>query len=243
MRAVIKALVALLALFLGVEVGLTFLVQGGLERALRSRQGFPGDLQASVSSFPMAYNLARSRLSEVRLVWEGSMEVDGAPERAATYTGVVVLRDVEIDLAALMRGSLKLRSLSLLKAELRIGGPAVSLLLGMGEDSEVEVGEDGLEVRKGAERYEYEVKVSGERELVFQRLESVNKGSSLPREAEPLLEGAGVMVLLGDLPLGARLRKVSSTRGYLCVEVSVPEWESLLREWTGALEKRTFQSI
>jgi len=221
----ILALVGVLAL--GLETAVTYLAQRGMEEALRRQYGLPEGLRARINSFPLVLSLARNRIRDLRLEWEGEASFRSA-ERSTTvpYGCQLRLCDMELDMPAVLRGRLEIRSLSRLLSSLSFELPDLCPLLGA---SLLSTDENGFIIaRRGMEEVKYEVHVSGSRELEFRSLSASRNPSGSAGQDEPVIEGSSRVFALEGLPMEMTLLTAEVEGGKLSVRVKVDEWEGYL---------------
>lgn len=225
MRKILFSLVALLALLLAVEVGVTLLSQHGMERALRSQYDLPSDLETNISSFPYLLSLARNHINEVRLAWRGELPYQAAEGSIENmpYEGVVSLCDVELNVPSLLRGKLEIRHVSRQKAAIWLEVEGLTGAYGMSE-GEMSVENGSIYVVSASGKTKYRVKVTGDDTLSLEPYETSMTGTGLYSNPD-----YGVKtVTFHALPLGAVLLNASVSGGRVLVEISIPMWEGYL---------------
>jgi len=236
LRRLLFALVIVLALLLGAEITLTVLCQKGMVRALSRQYGLPGDLEASIGAFPFIVSLARNRLGELRLSWRGECRLATAGgEGGIPYRCTAYLYDVELSMSSLMRGSLRIDSLSRMQAHIELDAGEVTALLGMGAFSGA-LSTGCLETSREGILYQYEVKVSGMNELTFSPVDVSRSENGVASDNEPVVNGGGFRAALQSLPLDAKLKNASLQSEKLVLEASFPEWEGYLESSTVSLQ-------
>lgn len=225
MRKILFSLVALLALLLAVEVGVTLLSQHGMERALRSQYDLPSNLETNISSFPYLLSLVRNHMNEVRLAWCGDLPyqaVEGSVENIS-YEGVVSLYDVELSVPSLLRGRLEIRHVSRQKAAIWLDVESLSGAFGM-SGGEMTIENGSIYLVSAGGKTKYRVKVTGDYTLSMEPYDTSMTGTGLYSNPD-----RGVKtVVFHSLPLGAVLLNASVSGGRVLVEISIPMWEGYL---------------
>ncbi|MBC7254043.1 MAG: hypothetical protein H5T72_08755 [Actinobacteria bacterium] len=227
LRRVLLILAAIGALALGLETAVTYLVQRGMEEALKRQYGLPEDLRARINSFPLVLSLARNRIRDLRLEWAG--EASFRSEEGSTsvpYGCELRLCDMELDMPAVLQGRLEIRSLSRLLSSLSFELPELCPLLGVSFISDD--GSGFIIAGRGTEEVKYEVHVSGSREIEFRPLSSLMNSSGLPKNYEPVIEGLRKTFILEGFPLEITLLTVEVEEGKLSMRMRVDEWEGYL---------------
>lgn len=235
MRRFLFMLVIVIGLLLGAEISLTFLTQKGMERALSRQYGLPPDVEASIGAFPFILSLARNHLGELRFSWHGECSLASAAGAGeVSYHCVAYLYDVELSMPSLMRGNLRIDSLSRMQAYLEMEAREITSLLhvgifsGTGDEGVIETLKDGI-------IYQYKVKVSGEHELSFAAVTEAWPGERGTTENKATVEGGVIRVELSGMPMEASLKKASLKGEKMELEISFPEWEGYLESSTLSL--------
>ena len=225
MRKLVFGLIALLSLFLVVEIGVTLLSQKGMERALQAQYDLPSSLQVSINSFPFILSLARNHLAELEVSWEQELEYvveEGMYARVPCGT-VVDLYDVELNMTSLFGGKLDIRSISRMKAIMSFDAKAIADLFGLPEEEFVIQDDEFFRILDG-EKYQYKIKVNGDSSLELSPYgrSTLDEGSS--EKADSPVEIAEFT----SLPLGSSLKRASIDGGKVVIEISIPMWEGYL---------------
>lgn len=235
MRRFLFTLVILLGLLLGAEISLTFLCQKGMQRALSRQYGLPSNVEASISAFPFILSLARNHLGELRFSWQGQCSLaSAAGVGEVSYSCVAYLYDVELSMPSLLRGRLRIDSLSRMQAYLELEAREITSLLGIGILSGT--GDEGvIETLMDGILYQYKVKVSGEHEFSLAVVMGTRPGESGTAEYKPTVEGRVILVEMSGMPMEAKLKRASLKGEKIELEVSFPEWEGFLESPTHSL--------
>ncbi len=224
LRKLLFLVALLIALLLGVEVGMTMLSQRGLAMALRGRYGLPEKLEARINSFPLLVSLARNHLAELQLRWEGdlSLEREGGLDMLPCE-GNVRLYDVELDIPALLKGGLELRSISRLEASLALERGALAAMMGVGEN-EIWFESGRICLAVGGKKMKYRVKVQGDRTLALEEVVESSGGSGSGSYTQPSI----YTFEFTRVPMEGNLRTASVSGDRMLVEISIPMWEGYL---------------
>lgn len=229
MRKIIFSLVVFLALLLALEVGVTLLIQHGMERAMRSQYDLPSSLKVSINSFPLIVSLFRNHLGELRLSWEGDMEslAPGGEKTNPSYYGQVNLYDVELNMPSLLTGKLDIREISRIKAAITLDENSLNEALGR-ESGEIRI-EDGeiFEVKDG-QKIQYKVKVADDNTIAMEPYFGSISGVETSENTQGDVKAAPLEVELTGLPMNAALKRATSEGNKVVLEVSIPMWEGYI---------------
>lgn len=227
LRRILFSLVFLVALALGLEIALTYLSQRGMEKALCSQYGIPGDLEVRINSFPFIMSLVRNHLGEIQLNWRGEMH-GSFRERDVhfSYLCSVNLYDVELRMPSVLRGRLEIESLSRIRARLIVGLEDLKEIFG--GDVRLPSAGDTIEVHKNGDIFKYKVQVWGSKTLRFHPDDTSTSRASTPYNYEAGVKDCGIELILSEFPIDFSLRKASATDERLVLEISIKCWEGYL---------------
>ena len=225
MRKILFSVIALLALLLAAEVGVTLLSQHGMERALRAQYELPSNLEVNINSFPYLVSLTRNHLGELQLTWEGELDYalqEGTLE-SMPYACRVNLYDVELNMPSLLTGKLEIRDISRLKAAISMDTGSLNEALG-GIDGGFFIEDDKIFALVAGKKTQYRVKVTGDYTISIEPYASstTTEGSGSNPDAQ-----VKTVDIVG-LPMESTLYTASIDGDKVVLEISIPMWEGYL---------------
>ena len=229
MRKMLFGLIVLLALLLAAEVGVTLLSQRGMERAMRSQYGLPPSLEVAINSFPFLVSLARNHLGELQLSWEGELvsRTEEGEEANPPYQGKVNLYDVELNMPALLRGRLEIRSISRSEACFFLDQESLGAAFGL-DRGFLSFHNGGVFATFEGRRVEYEVEIVGDDTVALNPVSGSINDADMPHGPQPVIQPPRLRATFEGLPLGAALQSASLHGDRMAMRVSIPMWEGYM---------------
>lgn len=235
LRRVLFAACLLGVLVLGLETGLAYLSQRGMEEALERQYEWEDGLRVSINSFPLTVSLLRNHIRELRLDWSGEFSLaSGESEHRLPCALDIRMYDVELDMPAILRGRLYIRSLSRVTARMEVRLVDLGPLLG--GKVYLPADPDGcIYVLREGNEYKYQVKVKNYEELCFIYEGISTLGSGLSSEPEGLVKGFNECFQLKGLPVRFSLLTVEVDGDSLVMTLRVEEWRDYLNAYSDPL--------
>jgi hypothetical protein len=134
--------------------------------------------------------------------------------------------DVELDMPAVLRGRLELKSVSRLRSTLSFELADLGPLLG--KTAPFSESDGLITVKDGTARVKYKVNVMGGQNLYFQPVSASTGTSEHAGEYEPVIEGSVNTFTMEGFPMEFYLLAASVEGDRLVIRIGVEEWEGYL---------------
>lgn len=229
MRIIVFGLIIILVLLLTFEVGITVLSERGLAKAMRSQYGLPDTLKASINSFPLTTSMLRNHLGLLRLSWQGEIDAvtPSGKESKPPYNGQVSLYDVELNMSSLLRSRLEIRRISRIKAAIFLDPSSLNVALGY-QYEQLKVEDGQIFESIWGQKVQYKVEILHGDTIWLKPLGlSINDSDSTQNPQSSMQPGLN-MVILANLPLGARIQSASVRGNRVVFEIVTPMWEGYM---------------